>query len=238
MRVFVVPSVNRGALVRLAACVLCALSAVAAQAQSGRRQPAPRNPVPAATPTPDPGVYSESRTRPADDPNAPLHNFYVVEDENHDSFTSIPMAARDIILQSFVERLRVSRVVSASSGGKSDRARAREHAKTEKLAYTVLLEVAEEQITTRRPRTAHDPVPLENMVVRYYVYTPQTATLRVQGQVFMRPGQASARVGGVRVPIPAPRTSSRIGVEYVLEQAGRDAAERMAAQLDITLPER
>jgi hypothetical protein len=81
-----------------------------------------------------------------------------------------------------------------------------------------------------------DPIPLENMVVRYYVYAPTTATLKVQGQVYMRP--ASARVGGVRLPIPVPSTSPRVGVEYVLEQAGRDAAERVASALDIRLPDR
>ena len=239
MRVPDATSAARAARTLAALLVLCLASAGVAVAQSGRRQPAPRSPVPTPTPaTSESGGHSDSGARPKGDPNEPLHSFHVVEEENVDAFTSIPMSARDIILMSFVERLRTSPAVSASSGGRSDRRRAREHAKAEKRAYTVLLEITEEQMVTRRPRRAGDPIPLESMVVRYYVYAPVTATLKVQGQVYMRPATASARVGGVRLPIPVPSTSARVGVEYVLEQAGRDAAERVAAQLDIRLPDR
>ena len=223
-----------------AASVLCVLLCGAgwgANAQSGRRQPKPRSPVPAPTPAGEPGGVSDSDERPKRADNEPLYSFYVLEDENYDVFMNIPTAARDIITESFVARLRESPNVSASAGGKGDRRRARDHAKVEQKAYTVLLEVTADQTMGRRPRNAGEPVSLEQMAVNYYVYAPGTATLKVQGQVYMRPAQASARVGGIRLPIPAP-TSSRIGVEYILEQAGRDAAERVAASLDIRLPDR
>lgn len=230
---------SAGALLR-AAFVLCALmpgAGAEAGAQSGRRQAKPRSPVPVASPAPEQGGVSDSDAGAKRAANEPLHSFYVLEDENTDVFMNIPVAARDIIMESFVARLRASSDVSASSGGRGDRRRARDHAKTERKAYTVLLEITSDQMMGRRPRNAGEPVPLDSMAVNYYVYAPGTATLKAQGRVYMRPAQASARVGGIRLPIPAP-TSSRIGVEYVLEQAGRDAAERVASSLDIRLPDR
>lgn len=218
----------------LAAFFVCAASG--AGAQSGRRQPKPRSPLPSPSPSPEAVGVSDSDANRKPAANEPLYSFYVLEDENTDVFMNIPTAARDIILESFVARLRTSPHVSASAAGKGDRRRAREHAKVEKKAYTVLLEITADEMMGRRPRNPGDPVTLDRMAVNYYVYAPETATLKVQGQVYMRPAQSSARVGGIRIPIPAP-TSSRIGVEYVLEQAGRDAAERVAASLDIRLPD-
>ncbi|HEV2762920.1 MAG TPA: hypothetical protein VGV38_07995, partial [Pyrinomonadaceae bacterium] len=166
----------------------------------------------------------------------PLHSFHVFEDESVNMFVYVPVAARDIIVQSFIARLRSSPNVSATGGGKGDRRRARDHAKALQKGYTVLLEITEDEMVRSRPRSPGEPPPLDAMAVQYYVYAPGTATMKVQGRVYIRP-YTSARVGRVPLPIPAP-TSTRIGVEGALERAGQDAADRVASALDVRLPDR
>lgn len=223
-------------------------TAWASGAQSGRRPPAPRNPVPAATPQPSPGAdsssgtYSESEARGKSSAGGrndeALYSFYVLQDEDANPFLNLPLGTSNLIAASFVERLRQSPVVAVSAGGRGDRAGARRHAKSERAAFTVLLEVDEER-TGPTSRRAGDPVDLGSLVVKYYVYAPQTATLKAQGQVYMRPYQGSARIGGIRLPVPTTsRTSARVPVEYVLRQAGHDAAERVMGAFDIRIPDR
>jgi hypothetical protein len=223
-------------------CAVCASGAlVLSHAQSGRKRPEPRSTVPAPTPTPDPsssasGVSdSDERRKPKTDPSgAPLFSFYVLEDENTDLFLNLPSSTHTLVMNSFITRLQDSPNVSVAAGGKSDRKRAHDHAKIERDAFTVLVQL-DAETTGGRPPTTGRPTDLGSLVVRYYVYAPTTATLKLQGQVYMRPYQASARVGGVRVPLPTPRTN-RLPVEYAFEQAGREAAERIMSALDIHIP--
>jgi hypothetical protein len=210
------------------------LASISAGAQSGRRKPPPLSPAPTATPTPDAsssssssGGYSDSDARPKPQTATGAEavvTFIVFSDETSTRFLNIPMSTPNIIIDSFVKRLGDSPGVSVSSGGASDRRRAREHAKVERGAYTILLQVDEDRTGAQvGSRSASD---LANLMVRYYVYEPSSATLKHEGQVYMRPYQPSRRVGGVNLPIPVP-SSRRVPVEYIFEQAGRDAADRV-----------
>ena len=73
------------------------------------------------------------------------------------------------------------------------------------------------------------------MVLRTYVYTPKTADLKYHDTIFQRPYQDSARIGGVRVPVPSRRTE-RYPSQHQLEQAARDAADRLLSRFQITPP--
>lgn len=222
-----------------AACVSGAL--VVSHAQSGRKRPEPRSTVPAPTPTPDAspsasGVSDSDEKRKAktDATGAPLFSFYVLQDENTDLFLNLPSSTHTLVMNSLITRLQDSPNVSVAAGGKSDRKRAHDHAKIEREAFTLLVQI-DAETTGGRPPTTGRPTDLGSLVVRYYVYAPTTATLKLQGQVYMRPYQASARIGGVRVPLPTPGTN-RLPVEYAFEQAGREAAERIMSGLDIHIP--
>jgi hypothetical protein len=229
---------GRAALIALALTVLCA----AGVAQSGRRQPQPKSPVPEPSPAASPGANSSSESVSDSDAkksqkdrrNAPLFSFYVLEDETINLFLDIPLSTSNVIVTSFVERLQDSPNVSVAAGGKGDRKRAHDHAKIERDVYTVLVQL-DEEVMRGTSKRAGEPANINNLVVRYYVYEPQTATLKYQGQVYMRPYQASTRVGGVRIPLPTPR-SNRLPIEYSFEQAGREAAERVMASFDIRIP--
>ena len=230
------------ALCALVFCAVAACGAGVAAAQSGRRQAPPRSPVPpAATPTPAPdssdssssGGYSDSdaRRRPQTSTGADtVVSFIVFEDDSSSHFLNLPASTAAIVVNSFARRLGDASGVSVSSGGRSDRRRAREHAKTEKSAYTILLQVDEQM------QGAGGSTDLSNLIVRYFVYEPSSATLKHQGQVYMRPYQPTRRVGGVNLPLPMP-TSRRVPVEYIFEQAGRDAADRVLAAFHLRPPD-
>ncbi|MGH9903536.1 MAG: hypothetical protein ACRD68_17150, partial [Pyrinomonadaceae bacterium] len=142
----------------------------------------------------------------------------------------LPLTASSYAVKGFVERLKDSPHVSVGSVGKGDRRRARERAKVEKDYHVILVQLDENS----PGRGAGGPIDLSNLMVRYYVFAPGEATLKVQGQVPMRPYRGTATVGGVRLPVPTPRVN--VPFEYIVEQAGRDAAERVMAAFNLRLP--
>lgn len=211
-------------------CALILLSASSLSfAQSGRRQQqSGKSPVPSATPTAPDAAASKSVTAKVD--TQPSLSFVVLSDEG--LFMDVPRFNADDVYESFVRRLGQAKAVTVVAGGRSDRRRARERAKTEKDTHVVLVQLEEEM--TGGSMRGDGQVDLNDIVVSYYVYTPTEATLKAQGRVRLRPAQATARVGGVRVPVPSPRGG--LPLEYVFEQAGRDAADRVLAAFQVPPP--
>ena len=72
-------------------------------------------------------------------------------------------------------------------------------------------------------------------MLRTYVYTPKTGDLKYSDTMYQRPYQDSARIGGVRVPVPS-RRIERYPSQLQLEQAARDAADRLLSRFQITPP--
>ena len=216
------PSHTRVALFGLAA-LLMAFGAAGALAQSGRKAQKPLG-LPTEKPTP---------TDPADRPAEPkrqeaLVTFYVVKDDTLS--VGWDSMARDSVAAAFVERLRqVGRDVEVKDGGKGRRQEARERAKKEEVAYVVFFQMDEGGMSDPTNMNAR------GLVLRTYVYTPRTADLKYSDTVYQRPYRDTARVGGVRVPVPTRRTE-RYPSQYQLEQAARDAADRLLSRFQITPP--
>ena len=217
------PSHSRAAVFGAAALILAAVfGAAAAPAQSGRKAQKPLGlPTEKAKPADPADKPAETKKQDA------LVTFVVVKDDTlsvgYDSM------ARDGVAAAFFERLkRAGRDVEVKDGGKGRRQEARERAKKEETAYVVFFQMDEAGMTG----TSTDA---RGLVLRTYVYTPKTGDLKYSDTLFQRPYQDSARIGGVRVPVPS-RRIERYPSQLQLEQAARDAADRLLSRFQITPP--
>jgi hypothetical protein len=112
--------------------------------------------------------------------------------------------------------------------GPRRRSEAREQAKKQETAYVVFFQMDESGYSG----TSTDAY---GIVLRTYVYTPKTGDLKYSDTMYQRPYYDSARVGGVRVPVPTRRVE-RYPSQFQLEQAARDAADRLLSRFNITPP--
>lgn len=218
------PSRARGAAFGAAALVVAAaFCAPGALAQSGRKAQKPLGlPTEQAKPA-DPAA------KPAEPKKAgALATFVVFKD---DTLTmGFDTLARDGVARAFFERLKqAGGGVEVKEGGKGRRQEARERAKKEETAYVVMFQIDETGATGLSDADAR------GLVLRTYVYTPKTGDLKYTDTIYQRPYQDSARIGGVRVPVPT-RRAERYPSQYQLEQAARDAADRLLSRFHITPP--
>jgi hypothetical protein len=217
------PSHTRAAVFGAAALILAAT--FSAVAQSGRKAQKPLGlPTEQAKPADPAGKPAETKQQDA------LVTFVVVKD---DTLTiGVDTLAQEGVNRAFIERLRqVGRTVEVKDGGKGRRNEARERAKKEETAFVVFFQVDETgvmdpDLTVRNTR---------ELVLRTYVYTPKAGDLKYSDTLYQRPYQDSARIGGVRVPVPT-RRIERYPSQYQLEQAARDAADRLLSRFQITPP--
>jgi hypothetical protein len=157
----------------------------------------------------------------------PLAAFILLEDAG--TVFEVDYTARRIVLASFAEQLDRSSVVKVARGGRATRKEARDRAKAEKEAFVVLVELEEESagVSVRAGSRPEDRM----LSIKTYVYTPATGDLKFTDRFVARPYSSRTSVGGVRVPTP-----SRYPADAQLEQAGRDAAQRLLTRFQITLP--
>ena len=226
-------SIRRAAAFRRSAYVLlafalCALASVAS-AQSGRRAPKP-----AATPTPEatPQAESESESKPraTKSPDV-IVSFVVVEQDT--IMMDLDFNARRNVIDTFMQRLGQSRAVSVSSGGKGGRREARERAKKEGTAFVVLFEMEEERAASGEASIGR--VDSRRILLKTYVYTPGTGDLKYTDTIMQRPYRPATTIGGVRIPAPS-RRIEQYPAQLQLEQAARDAADRLMSRFGVILP--
>jgi hypothetical protein len=217
------PSHSRAVVFGAAALILASVfGAAAALAQSGRKAQKPLGlPTEKAKPADPADKPAEAKKQEA------LVTFVVMKDDTlsvgYDSM------ARDGVAAAFVARLRqVGRDVEVKDSGKGRRQEARELAKKEETAYVVFFQMDETGYTGSSTDT-------RGLVLRTYVYTPKTADLKYSDTMFQRPYQDTARIGGVRVPVPS-RRMERYPSQLQLEQAARDSADRLLSRFQITPP--
>ena len=196
-----------------------------ARAQSGRKAQKPLN---LPTEAPKQGETPEAKPE-AKKPEAAV-SFVVMRSDDATAFGIDPMA-RDGVASAFSRRLGQAAAVEVKDGGKGRRPEARTRAKEEKKAYVVLFQLDEQAggMTTGN-------VDSRTLVIRIYVYAPQTGDLKFTDTVYQRPYQDTARVGGVRIPVPS-RRIDRYPSQQELEQAARDAADRLLSRFQITPPQ-
>ena len=214
------------------ACVLgsLGLSAAAAHAQSGRRSPN----ISKSSPTTSNGTEAKGESESGSKPDAnrvvkPTASFVLMDGNN--AF-DVDYTTRRIVMEGFARRLGQSPVIAVSQAGKGTRKEARDRAKGEKEVFVVLLELEEESAAdpSVRTRTRSDQ---RLLVIKTYVYAPATGDLKFTDRFVERPYRQSTSVGGVRIPVPSSRTYPS---EQQLEQAGRDAADRLLSRFDVTPP--
>lgn len=220
----------------LAFCVLALTATNAARAQS-RRAPRPAaTPTPEPTPTPD-AARGESESVPrgasAKKELGVVASFLILENDN--PLMSLDYMARDDIWKEFLERLGKSRAVSFTQGGKATRGEALKRAKLERETYVVLFQLEEERDSMGDASTGR--VDSRYLLLKTYVYAPQTGNLKFADTIYQRPYRDTATVGGVRIPVPGGRRVERYPSQRQLEQAAREAADRLLAHFNVRLPD-
>jgi hypothetical protein len=219
------PSYTRAVVYGAASLILAAAFCVAgALAQSGRKAQKPLG-LPTETAKPSDPAAKPSETKKSDT----FASFVVIKDDTLSmGFDSL---MRDGVASAFFERLKqaAGHGVEVKDGGKGRRPEARERAKKEEVAFVVFFQMDETGMNTGANTDTR------GVVLRTYVYTPKTADLKYSDTMFQRPYQDSARVGGVRVPVPS-RRMERYPSQHQLEQAARDAADRLLSRFQITPP--
>jgi hypothetical protein len=223
---------GRGALAAaiLLALAACALSAGGgAAAQSGRRKTPPRQTQPPPAAEPQGESESESRPRP---PGASAVVSFIVMEQDDTAFGADSVTKGDV-MESFAARLGRSASVSVTRAGRGSRGEATKRAKAETAAHVVLLALEEEfsGMGGRRPGQRDE----RTLVIRTYVYAPQTGSLKFTDTIYQRAVRPTVGVGGVRLPVPT-RTIGRYPSQLELRQAAQDAADRVLSRFKIAPP--
>jgi hypothetical protein len=229
---FSVPHILFG-LALLFALALCASALMNGARAQSRRAPRPAaTPTPEATPAATPAGESESKPRGtnAKDP-AVVVSFAIMEYDN--PMMSLDYMARDDIWKEFLERLGKARAVSVTQGGKGTRGQARERAKSEHETYVVLFQLEEER---EMNGASTGRVDSRSLLLKTYVYAPKTGDLKYADTIYQRPYRETATIGGVRVPVPGTSRVERYPSQRQLEQAARDAADRLMSRFGVMLP--
>jgi hypothetical protein len=225
------------ALAALAAVALCGFALTNAARAQSRRAPRPAaTPTPEPTPTPSTQGESESESKPrgttsTKEPGVVV-SFLILENDN--PLMSLDYMARDDIWKEFLERLGKSRAVSFTQGGKATRGEALKRAKLEREAYVVLFQMEEERESMGDASIGR--VDSRNLLLKTYVYAPQTGSLKYADTIYQRPYRDTATVGGVRIPVPGGRRIERYPSQRQLEQAAREAADRLMSHFSVMLP--
>jgi hypothetical protein len=211
----------------LLALVLCA--SAGGRAQSGRHAPKP-----ATGPTPESTPQGESESKPrgaAAKPSNVVASFVVMQYD--DPIMGVDFRAREAVLDNFVRRLGQSRSVAVTTAGKGTRKEARARAKEAREAFVVLFQLEEE--TAASGGASIGNVDSRTLLLKTYVYAPQTGDLKFADTIFQRPYRPTTSIGGVRVPVPS-RRIEQYPSQLQLEQAARDAADRLLSRFSVIIP--
>ncbi len=184
------------------------------QGQSGRRSPKPASPSPSALPS------SESETPlPKSKSAQPQQKLIIGMDELGRSI-NIPQYMSEAVWNGFLERFRGVLSISISTDQNMNRKEATNRAKKETDSFVILLKL---EADTMGASTDMGQVSPDQLVVSYVIFSPVTGKTKGQGQVYAR---SSRGVLGGRLP------TSR-SVERQLQEAGREAADRVMSALNI-----
>ena len=190
---------------RLTCLIVILLCAIAAQAQSGRRQPkvTPAAPVPTPTPEPTPVPKTEKK-----EPDLVIF----VGADQHSSYGAIPWRFYDAALRGCSERLREKSGVAIDVSQNSlSRGEAIKKAKSDDKTYVIMLWMSFDVMAQS----------YDDLQLNFVVFAPTTAKVVMTGTEYL----AGNRTG----PVIVGRTSRLPGAIYreeVIRQAGEEAADR------------
>ena len=75
-----------------------------------------------------------------------------------------------------------------------------------------------------------------SLTIKTYVYAPKTGDLKYMDTIYQRPYRQMATIGGIPVPVQT-RRIEQYPSQLQLEQASRDAADRLLSRFHITPPQ-
>ena len=214
---------------QLCILVLCAglmgLAFVVTPAQSGRGGARPVAPPPPETIT----TQSKSKTK------LTKYSFLVA---NYVEGNVIPPSRAQKIFESFAQRLTEFSVITVTSVANPalNRREAMERAKTETENYVIWLRLQPD--TPDRDTTYVGAVDFDDVVINYVVFAPGSGQVKTEGRVYYKHlYESSVSVSNTRsATVRQPQTVTRQPVEYTLERAGREAANRVVMALKIAQP--
>jgi len=211
---------------RVAAALLAVVSLVAcaaAFAQSGRRNPKPREIAPVPTPTPEPTPLPKEEKV---EERMPL---VVVSDDAH--FMIQSSRESHAVQAVVIARLRESRALEVSVGtDRASRGEAIRMAKDSKTRHVVYIELRPD---AGLGQTMHR-VPAERMLIQYSVFQAGTAKVMTSGTVHMQ--RARGTLGGIGIGVPTCYPVLTHEIEYVY--GGLEVAERIMRSFSLPLPRR
>ena len=190
---------------RLTCLIVILLCAIAAQAQSGRRQPkvTPAAPVPTPTPEPTPTPKTEE--------NEPKLEIFVAADRDH-NYGAVPWRFYDAALRGCGDRLRQKTGASVDVSHNSvSRGEAIKKAKSGNTTYVILI-----ILTFDAMARSYDDLQLH-----FTVFAPTTSKVVTTGVEYLNGNRAGPVVVGRTSRLPG-----EIYREQVIRQAGEEAADR------------
>jgi hypothetical protein len=207
---------GRGRLLTVCAVALLCFSQ-AALAQSGRRQKTIASPSP---PADSPAAKDEGEAKPRAERPAPLATVIVGGDTFSNSMTIGPTYMGEAV-DSCIENLNRAGGLEARGGGAMSRKEAVDRAKKETESYVLWLEVRGEG---RRS---------DELYVSYTLFSPQTAKIMTSGNVYL----TARRMGRGPVGVGVPGVGGRLPLQYLMKEAGRDVAGRVADKIHSVVKE-
>jgi hypothetical protein len=197
--------------------VLVAVCAIAAYAQSGRKQPrtAPAAPVPTPTPEPTPEPKKQ------DDKDSDLG--FIIAADRYMNMNSYPGSYFDAVMVGCAGRLRSGSSATVDIAQQDmNRSEAIKKAKGETTTYVVL-------ITLKLDDMARS---YDDLVADYTVFAPKTAEEKVFGTVYQNANQT-----GPIITRPNSRGSNgALYREQFLKRAGEDMGDRILKALHLNVP--
>jgi hypothetical protein len=203
--------------------------------QSGRRvkRPSTVTPVPSSVVT-APETSQESKAEEKPDPSK-----IAIVVTSHNESGIIPMDRARSIVSSFTQRLRDNKSTAVTEGKARTYGDAQTQAEANKSAYFVWLNLQPDTYDSSSPNRG--AINYDDIVVQYTVFSPVTGRVKTQGRVYYQRAQ-SQRTRTLGIPGTSngrnyPTQSPRMPVEYTLERAGREAADRVLEALKDVVPE-
>jgi hypothetical protein len=196
-------------------CALLSLGAGIANGQSGRRIPERRTPAPAPAP--------ETAASPAQsEPARPKVDVLLTR---HLGTINIPDSVADAVISACSKELSKSRAIAVRSAKDMRRDEAIDLAKSEKSAYVLWIWLDPEALDGDNGGIG--PVPGQQMVAVFALYSPGTADVKTQGRIHFSFRYGLQRAAGV----PIPTSPKPAHIQYYPSEAGEEIARRVAAAL-------
>jgi hypothetical protein len=214
-------------LMRLMGLLVCAAllmsAAEVAQAQSGRRIPKrPTSPDPLPPKSEEPPIEP---SKPKDEkPRIPV---VVAKDTR---FSTGSTYWYDVAVQACLKRLSESASVEPRASREMNRKQASDLAKGSTDTYVVLLEFEVDPSYSSRTQDTMGQIDPRYIYINFTVFTPGTGKVKKSGNVY----PVNRGIGGL--PIPGRVPNSTAGAEYMMQQAGRETADRVLDAIGAALP--